>query len=271
MSSLHAPEVSSSRGDALKDTKKGWGSVNRIAIRLAKSHGRPDGRSEPAVAPPGVETGALHFGPVPDQPCPLDHRCASAGALLFDLDGTLADTMPLHLDSWTRVLSTRGVTLERDRYFSMAGVPTRKILAILSREQGVALDFDELVLLKERLFLEQAHLATPIEPFFSLARDFHRSKPMAVVSGGIRRSVTRTLDLIGASSFFPTVVTAEDTQLHKPDPDPFLLAASRLGVDPAACLVFEDGDPGIQAATKAGMQVIDVRLDWRILPSTPPA
>jgi beta-phosphoglucomutase-like phosphatase (HAD superfamily) len=203
--------------------------------------------------------------------CPLDDRCASAGALLFDLDGTLADTMPLHLESWQRVLSTQGVILERDRYFAMAGVPTRRILAILSREQGVALDFDELVVRKESLFLEQAHLAAPIEPWFSLAREFRERKPMAIVSGGIRRSVLRTLDLIGATSFFRTIVTAEDTQLHKPDPDPFLLAASRLSVAPRDCLVFEDGDPGIEAARKAGMQIIDVRNERRILPSIPPA
>jgi beta-phosphoglucomutase-like phosphatase (HAD superfamily) len=204
-------------------------------------------------------------------PASLDDRCARAGALLFDLDGTLADTMPLHLDSWQRILSTRGVTLDRERYFSMAGVPTRRILAILSREQGVPLDFDELVVMKEQLFLDQAHLATPIEPYFSLARAFHGRKPMAIVSGGIRRSVKRTLELIGATSFFGTVVTAEDTEEHKPDPAPFLLAASRLGIDPASCLVFEDGDPGIEAGRKAGMQIIDVRLERRTLPSTPTA
>jgi beta-phosphoglucomutase-like phosphatase (HAD superfamily) len=202
---------------------------------------------------------------------PLAEDCASAGALLFDLDGTLADTMPLHLDSWRRVLSTRGVTLDRDLYFSMAGVPTRRILARLAAEQGVALDFDELVLLKERYFLEQAHLAAPIEPYFSLARSFSGRKPMAIVSGGIRKSVARTLELIGASTFFPTVVTAEDTEEHKPDPAPFLLAASRLAVDPAACLVFEDGDPGIAAARTAGMRVIDVRIERRVPPSIPHA
>jgi beta-phosphoglucomutase-like phosphatase (HAD superfamily) len=185
--------------------------------------------------------------------------CARAGALLFDLDGTLADTMPIHLETWQRVLAERGVTLERERYLSMAGIPTRRILRTLSEELGVALDFEELVVRKEALFLEQAHRTAPIEPWFSIARDHVGKKPMAIVSGGIRRSVARTLELIGASTFFGTVVTAEDTEHGKPDPAPFLLAAALLGASPTQCLVFEDGDPGIQAAKSAGMQYIDVR------------
>src|SRR4029077_12097085 len=136
--------------------------------------------------------------------------------------------MPMHYEAWQHVLGRLGVTLDRDRYFAMAGVPTRKILATLTEEQGIAIDFDELVVLKERLFLEQAHRAVPLDPAFSIARFFHGKKPMAIVSGGMRRAVTRTLDLIGAATFFATVVTSEDTELHKPDPDPFLLAAARL-------------------------------------------
>jgi beta-phosphoglucomutase-like phosphatase (HAD superfamily) len=186
-------------------------------------------------------------------------RCARAGALLFDLDGTLADTMPMHLEAWQRVLGERGITLDRERYLSMAGVPTRTILRTLGDELGVLLDFDELVVRKEALFLAEAHRASPIEPWFSIARDHARRKPMAIVSGGIRRSVARTLDQIGAAAFFPTVITAEDTERGKPDPAPFLLAASRLGAHPAECLVFEDGEPGIRAARAAGMQVVDVR------------
>lgn len=189
----------------------------------------------------------------------LEERCSAAGALLFDLDGTLADTMSLHLDAWQRILGERGVILDRERYFSMAGIPTRRILRILAEEQGVPLDFDALVVLKESLFLEQVHRAVPLEPAFSIARAFQGRKPMAVVSGGVRRAVSRTLDLIGASAFFATVVTAEDTEHGKPDPAPYLLAAGRLQIEPAACLVFEDGEPGLQAARAANMQVIDVR------------
>jgi beta-phosphoglucomutase-like phosphatase (HAD superfamily) len=189
----------------------------------------------------------------------LADRCARARALLFDLDGTLADTMSIHLEAWQQVLAERGVTLARERYYAMAGIPTRKILSMISEELQVALDYEQLVVRKEALFLAQAHRAAPIEPWFSIARKHAGHKPMAVVSGGIRRSVARTLDLIGATGFFGTVVTAEDTEHGKPDPAPFLLAASRLGVEAGACLVFEDGDPGIRAAQAAGMDFVDVR------------
>ena len=144
-----------------------------------------------------------HSGAVDASASRLEELCSSAQALLFDLDGTLADTMPMHYEAWQHVLGRRGVTLDRDRYFAMAGVPTRKILSRLTEEQGVALDFDELVVLKERLFLEQVHRAVPLDPAFSIARFFQGKKPMAIVSGGMRRAVARTLDLIGATSSSP--------------------------------------------------------------------
>jgi HAD superfamily hydrolase (TIGR01509 family) len=189
----------------------------------------------------------------------LEEACARAEAILFDLDGTLADTMPLHFDAWQAILADRGVVLARQRYFSMSGVPTRRILEVLSAEQGVPLDFDELVALKEARFLSQLHRAQPLDPAFSIAVAFHGRKPMGIVTGGIRRAVARTLALIRAEALFATVVTAEDTAHGKPDPAPFLLAAERLAAPAARCLVFEDGDPGIQAATAAGMEVVDVR------------
>ena len=125
----------------------------------------------------------------------------------------------MHYEAWQHVLGGRGVTLDRDRYFAMAGVPTRKILATLTEEQGIAIDFDELVVLKERLFLEQAHRAVPLDPAFSIARFFQGKKPMAIVSGGMRRAVTRTLE--PASERRPSSrrsSPSEDTESHKPDP-----------------------------------------------------
>ena len=162
--------------------------------------------------------GGLHSAPWTRSARRLEELCSSAQALLFDLDGTLADTMPMHYEAWQHVLGGLGVTLDRDRYFCDGRRAHAQDPRNLDEEQGIAIDFDELVVLKERLFLEQAHRAVPLDPAFSIARFFQGKKPMAIVSGGMRRAVARTLDLIGATAFFATVVTAEDTESTSPIP-----------------------------------------------------
>jgi beta-phosphoglucomutase-like phosphatase (HAD superfamily) len=182
--------------------------------------------------------------------------------LLFDCDGTLADTMPLHFEAWEETLRPSGLVFPRDRYFSMAGMPTRAILGELSREQGIAVDYERLLPLKEERFLARLGRVRPVSPVVDVARAARGSVPMAVVSGGVRRAVERTLQLIGVHEWFCAIVTAEDTTHGKPDPAPFLLAASRAGVDPRRCLVFEDGAPGFESARRAGMDAVDVRSSY---------
>jgi beta-phosphoglucomutase-like phosphatase (HAD superfamily) len=179
--------------------------------------------------------------------------------LLFDCDGTLADTMPLHFEAWRKTLEPRGVTFTRERYMALAGMPTGEILRLLAGEQGIPLDFDALLPEKEGHFLSQAHLARPIERVVALARSARGTRPMAVVSGGVRRAVERTLQTLGIHGWFCAIITAEDTRAGKPDPAPFLLAAERIGADASRCLVFEDGELGIESAQRAGMDVVDVR------------
>ncbi len=185
--------------------------------------------------------------------------CIGYAGLLFDCDGTLADTMDLHFRAWTKVLVPLGVRFEQERYFSLAGMPTRHILGLLAQEQGIPLDFDVLLPLKEKLFLEDVLEAEPVEPVVAIARHYQGGKPMGVVSGGIRHAVELTLARLGIDGWFGTVVTADDTPRGKPHPDPFRLAAERLRVDPAKCLAFEDADLGLESALAAGMDVVDVR------------
>jgi HAD superfamily hydrolase (TIGR01509 family) len=130
---------------------------------------------------------------------------------------------------------------------------------MLAQEQGVALDFDSANRDKEEAFLRSIHLLKPIEPVVQIAREHRNTLPMAVASGGVSRLVHLQLDQIGARDWFQAIVTAEDTERHKPDPDVFLEAARRLQVSPAACRVYEDGEAGIEAARRAGMQCVDVR------------
>lgn len=185
--------------------------------------------------------------------------CSAYDALLFDCDGTLADTMGLHYEAWRETVEPIGLTFPYDRYMKMAGTPTRRILEVLGREQGISVNLDDLLPMKERLFVERMHHVKPIAIVTDLVRARHGIQPLGVVSGGIRKAVVRTLEHTGLSAYFQVIVTAEDTALGKPHPDPFLKAAEMLQQGPARCLVFEDGDPGIEAALAAGMDVVDVR------------
>lgn len=180
--------------------------------------------------------------------------------LIFDCDGTLADTMPAHYKAWLALLNRYGIPFPEPRFYAMGGMPTASIIRVLAGEVGVEVtDVDGMVREKEATFLTFLDAVQPVEAVLMIAAA-HRGKiPIAVASGGYRDTITRTLDQLGVRDWFDAIVTAEDTARHKPDPDVFLEAARRLGVEPAKCVVFEDTDIGLEAARRAGMPGVDVR------------
>jgi len=180
-------------------------------------------------------------------------------ALIFDCDGTLADTMPAHHRAWLEVLAPLGMTFPEDRFYALGGTPTVKIAAMLASEQGKILDPQEVAHAKEQAVLRHFDEIRPIPVVVEIARRCRAVGPVAVASGGGRAMVERTLRQIGLVDWFAVVVTAEDTVHHKPEPDVFLEAARRLGVAPVICTVYEDTDLGLEAARRAGMRGIDVR------------
>jgi HAD superfamily hydrolase (TIGR01509 family) len=184
---------------------------------------------------------------------------APPGAAIFDLDGTLADTMPIHYRAWQEVASAHGFTFPEPRFYSLGGVPTLKIAALLIAEQGLGLDPVAITREKEQAVLSRFHEIQPIPAVVEIARRYRSSGRLAIASGGGRAMVERTLRQIGLLDWFPVVVAAEDTTRHKPEPDVFLEAARRLGVAPAVCTVYEDTDLGLEAARRAGMRGVDVR------------
>lgn len=179
--------------------------------------------------------------------------------LIFDCDGTLTDSMPLHFLAWRAALSPFGLLLSEDRFYAMAGIPSDKIIQLLSAEQQIHVDYREAAKQKEQAFLDRIHLLEPIAPVIEVVKHFRKRVPMAVASGGFRHIILRQLQHIGCEELFDSIVAAEDTQRHKPNPDVFLEAAKRLNVAPHNCLVYEDADLGVEAAAAAGMDVIDVR------------
>ncbi len=180
--------------------------------------------------------------------------------LLFDCDGTLADTMPLHYQAWHETLMCYGVDCPREFIDRLAGVPTRLIVEHMNREFAVNLDPVRISDEKEARFETRLHESLPVEEVVATAHDYAGRLPMGVVSGGPRNLVVSTLQAVGVFELFHAIVTSDDPVRPKPAPDVFLEGARRLEVDPTKCHVFEDGEPGIIAARAAGMTVTDVRL-----------
>ena len=188
-----------------------------------------------------------------------DWRLQDYTAILFDCDGTLADTMPAHYRAWLHVTKHHGILFDEDRFYALGGRPTRDILATLANEASIEIDLDHASEMKESAFLEQVKHVKAIDPVIAALRRAHGHVPVAVVTGGYRDVCEKILLQIGIREFFDCIVASEDTNRHKPHPDPFLEAARRLGVAPEGCLVWEDSDLGIEAARQAGMSWIDVR------------
>jgi len=152
-----------------------------------------------------------------------------------------------------------GISFPLERFYSLGGVPSDKIIRLLAEEQKITVDSGLAAAEKENLFLEMIHLLVPIGPVMDVVHEARGVVPIAVASGGFRSIIVQQLRQLGCEDWFNAIVTAEDTPRHKPHPDVFLEAAKRLGVDPTRCLVYEDADLGIQAADAAGMASIDVR------------
>jgi beta-phosphoglucomutase family hydrolase len=181
---------------------------------------------------------------------------------IFDLDGTLVDTMPSHFVAWTEIAKRHGFQFPEARFYSLGGVPTAKIAAMLIAEAGLTLDPVAIALEKEQMYYDSLAVAGGIKPIatvLEIARLHRAEGPLAIASGSVRRLVTRTLDTLGIADWFTTIVAAEDTTRHKPEPDVFLEAARRIGIEPRSCTVYEDTDIGLEAARRAGMKAVDVR------------
>ena len=187
-----------------------------------------------------------------------NHDPDSVG-LIFDCDGTLADTMPLHFKAWRWVANKYGIEFDEDRFYAMAGQPTLSIVKVLLAEQSIEGDPIAISNEKENAFLKFMPEVQPIQPIVDIARRFHGTKPMGVGSGSNREIVHQVLKLIGVDDLFEVVVGAEDTERHKPEPDVFLEVARQIKVAPTECIVYEDADLGIEAARRAGMKFFDIR------------
>jgi beta-phosphoglucomutase-like phosphatase (HAD superfamily) len=188
--------------------------------------------------------------------------------LIFDLDGTLIDSMPLHFEGWKKACEKFGAKIDSPFLRYHTGSPGWAIAAAVLEQSGLNgnVTVEEIMKVKLEEFYKVQHLIKPIEPVAEIVRKYYRILPMAVGTGGHREAVERSLEVTGMRQYFDIVITANDVTKHKPHPDTFLRCAGLMRVDPEFVEVFEDGDLGIEAAKRAGMMVTDVRSwynsDW---------
>ncbi|BAV09990.1 haloacid dehalogenase superfamily, subfamily IA, variant 3 with third motif having DD or ED/haloacid dehalogenase superfamily, subfamily IA, variant 1 with third motif having Dx(3-4)D or Dx(3-4)E [Filimonas lacunae] len=180
-------------------------------------------------------------------------------AFLYDCDGTLADNMQAHKDSYVKVAKSYGLDMDAAIIDELAGYPTVLVVKEINNRYGTNFDPVEFATTKSRVFFEEYIEKTlPIDFVVAHLKAHHGKVKIGVVSGGSRRTVSKTLTVLGIFDLIEVMVCAGETPNGKPFPDPFLKAAEELGIAPERCIVFEDGEPGVQAATAAGMQSIRV-------------
>jgi beta-phosphoglucomutase family hydrolase len=179
-------------------------------------------------------------------------------AYLFDCDGTIVDSMPLHYIAWKKALAEWNCPFEEELFYSWGGRPVREIITALNEMHGLAMPVDSVAKRKESLYFELEDQLKAIPDVIEHIEAKHGHIPLAVVSGSRRTSVLHSLSALGLVEKFDVLVCAEDYARGKPAPDCFLKAAEQLRVAPEDCLVFEDTEMGIEAAKAAGMSWVRV-------------
>jgi beta-phosphoglucomutase-like phosphatase (HAD superfamily) len=179
--------------------------------------------------------------------------------LIFDCDGTLVDSMPMHMKAWEYAITHFGAPWEYEFIFSQKGKPSTDIVAMYNQEFGVMLEARRVSDVKQEYFSRYYTETKVIQSVVDVVFRYHGILPMAVASGGSRQNVHSQLDVVGLKKYFPIILTADDDIKTKPAPDLFLEAARLMNVPAHLCQVFEDGDLGLEAAEKAGMLATDVR------------
>lgn len=179
--------------------------------------------------------------------------------LIFDLDGTILDSMPLHHEGYNHALAPYGIDYPKEVFESRGGIPTKDTMKMIEVDYQIE-NFDLTTALEAKKEFVESHLdrIRLIEPVFEIIKDYHGKLPMSVGTGSNRMVVDELFDRFSLNRYFTHVVTATEVTNYKPHPETFLKCAELMDVQPEDCVVFEDGKPGMQAARSAGMQIIDI-------------
>lgn len=177
---------------------------------------------------------------------------------IFDCDGTLVDSMPLHYVAWTETLKQHEApfVFSEDEFYGSAGMKEQDVVRGLNAKHGTNLDPVSVDELKMEIFRLRIPELKGVQPVVDIAKSLYGKFPLAVASGSAEPTVRASLEATGLIDLFPIIITPERVKHGKPAPDMFLLAAELMGVPPSECLVFEDGQKGLDAAEAAGMQAV---------------
>lgn len=180
-------------------------------------------------------------------------------ALIFDLDGTLSNSLPVHTETWRRIGEKYGFEFDPQIIFEMTGRPTIEFAQHIVSRYQINEKPEILVKQKQESFWDLAHLLEPVPEVVEIVKSYHGKLPMSVGTGASGKSARVQLEALGLRKYFDHVISADDVTQHKPHPETFLKCAELMHVAPEFCQVFEDGDLGISAAREGQMMVTDVR------------
>ncbi|MGK7394234.1 MAG: HAD family hydrolase [Candidatus Cyclobacteriaceae bacterium M3_2C_046] len=183
----------------------------------------------------------------------------AARALIFDVDGTLVDSMPLHYAAWNKVGEKYSFFFPEDLFYTLAGVPTPGISRVITEKLGLPYDVEALAREKEDAYIAMIDQIKPVEPVVELVKAYYGKLPLAAGTGSPGINARKTIQAIGLLDHFDVIISYEDVKNPKPAPDTFLKCAALLNIEPGTCQVFEDGEPGLEAARRAGMIVTDIK------------
>lgn len=182
----------------------------------------------------------------------------SAKGLIFDLDGTVANSMQNHFEAWSAAVSPFGIDFTGELFLTLTGMPKAATIIRLNELFGTDMNTDEVGKAKAKVYKELVTKTQEIKVVTDVVRKYHGKLPMSIGTGSTQIGAKRTLSILGMEHYFNPIITADDVMNFKPSPDTFLKCAELMGVEPKDCVVFEDGILGIQAAESVGMMVVDV-------------
>ncbi|WP_372745147.1 HAD-IA family hydrolase [Lutibacter sp.] len=184
--------------------------------------------------------------------------------LIFDLDGTVANTMQNHFEAWRAAVTPFGIDFSGEIFLKLTGMPKAATIIKLNELFGTDMNPIEVGKVKAEVYKKLVGETKEITVVTDVVRKYHGKLPMSIGTGSTQIGARRTLSILGMEHYFNPIITADDVMSFKPHPETFLKCAELMKVNPKDCVVFEDGILGIQAAKEAGMHVIDINQYYKM-------